>query len=299
MLPCPSFQARRARLVEGPELQPIQANGAILPMIRIVHFTDTHLDASPELRTRREADLANHVDAINALEQQPDLVIFTGDMANTGQSEEYAIARQHLNRLHSRWVFVPGNRDSRRCIRETFGDLGFLPMERDAPLDFAVEVGPLTFIGFDSKGQGTNKGAAPGERLAALRAMLEAVDGRPAIVSMHHPPFELHEIPWPRQFEDWAEAEAMNELIAGFDNVKLVACGHAHRRIAGEVGGKPAWTMLCAASDLRKGPAKDLGADVALQVYEFSDDGDLRNTEMLVLPVDGDAAAQTATQAAE
>jgi len=108
---------------------------------------------------------------------------------------------------------------------------------------------------------------------------------------MHHPPFELHEIPWPRQFEDWSHAEALQALIAEFANVKLVACGHAHRHIAGKVAHAPAWTMLCAASDLRKGPAKELGADVALKFYEFSDAGELQSAEMKVFPLTGQPLA--------
>ncbi len=271
-------------------------------MIRIVHFTDTHIDTDPALRTVREADLANHVAAINALDQQPDLVLFTGDLSNTGQAEEYAIFLPVMQQLRAPWVAVPGNRDSRRRMRAAFAGLGWLPAAAadDAPLDFSIDVGPLTIIGHDSKKPGTNKGWADEERLATLRGMIEQAGDRPVIIAMHHPPFELHEIPWPRQFEPWEHAEAMQALMAEHANVKLVACGHAHRRIAGEVGGVPAWTMLCCASDLRKGPAKELGTDVALQVYDFDDAGNLLNVEMQVFPVrEAGAPRQASAPAAE
>ena len=263
-------------------------------MIRIVQFTDTHMDADPALRAVREADLANHIAAINALKQQPDLVLHTGDISNGGRPAEYDIVLEHMRKLRSRWVMVPGNRDSRRRLHAAFSSLGWLPQHAEGALDFAVEVGPLTLIGYDSKGPGTNKGWATPERLVALRQKLEAADGRPVIVAMHHPPFELHEIPWPRQFEDWGQAEALQALIAEFPNVRLLACGHAHRHIAGEVGGAPAWTMLCCASDLRKGPAKELGADVALKIYDFDDAGNLLSAEMQVFPVAEESAPRQA-----
>jgi len=147
-------------------------------MIRIVHFTDTHMDAGEELRARREADLANHVAVINRLDPQPDVVIFTGDMANGGKPEEYDIVRRHMDNLRAPWLAVPGNRDSRRRMRAAFANHEWGGGHAQGPLDFFVQVGPLALIGFDSKGPGTNKGWAHEERRQSLRRLLKRQQAR-------------------------------------------------------------------------------------------------------------------------
>ena len=261
-------------------------------MVRIVQITDSHMAAEPELVETRRRDLARAVEAANRL--SPDLVIHTGDASNTGQPEEYAIVRAEMDRLEAPYVITPGNRDSRQRMREAFGDLGWLP-EGDGLLIYAVQAGPVRVISYDSKGPQTNKGWADEERLALLEREIAAAQGGPVMIFMHHPPYELAEIPDPRQYADWAHAEALNALVAKYDNVEVVACGHAHRTIPGRVGKAPAYTLMCNASDLRKGPARALGDTPAVMVYDFTAEGRLKDARFEVF-FDFDMAAAPAAE---
>ncbi len=249
--------------------------------MRIIQITDTHMSAEPELKPRRVRDLARTIDAILALpeEEQPDVVLHTGDAANWGQAEEYALVRREMERLSCPWFITPGNRDSRRRMREAFGDLGWLP-EGDGPLDYTVEAGPLHLVCYDSKGPETNKGWADDARLAALRCHLEAAEGAPVVLFLHHAPYVVEEIPDPYQFADWSHAEALGALVGEFPNVQLVLTGHIHRHVRGQVGHAPAVTMLCVASDLRKGPAKELGDTPAWMVLDFDESGRFLQAQM-------------------
>ena len=260
-------------------------------MVRIVQITDSHISTEPELMERRRRDLARAVEAANTL--SPDLVIHTGDASNTGQPEEYAIVRAEMDRLAAPYAITPGNRDSRPRMREAFGDLGWLP-EGDGLLIYSVQAGPVRVICYDSKGPQTNKGWADEERLSLLEREIEAAEGGPVMIFMHHPPYELSEIPDPFQYADWAHAEALNATVAKHANVELVACGHAHRYIPGRVGNAPAYTLMCNASDLRKGPAKELGDAPAVMVYDFDAQGRLKDARLEVFSEEALAAAPAA-----
>ncbi len=248
-------------------------------MVRIVQFSDSHYSVKPRLEPGRRADMERAVQTINSLPGETHLVLHTGDAADTGKAEEYATVRQCMDRLNERWVVLTGNRDSRKGLRETFGDIGWIPEgEAHAPVDYIVSLSPaLALVAFDSKGERMNKGWADEERVGNLRAMLASVkeQGKRAVVAIHHPPYVLEEIPDPYQYEDWSHAEAIQRVIAEAGNVSVVITGHAHRYIDGEVGGVPAHTCTATASDLRKGPSKDLGDAPALMVYEFDTQGRL------------------------
>ena len=263
--------------------------------MRIIQITDTHMSSEPELKPRRLRDLARTIDTILALpeEERPEVVLHTGDAANWGLPEEYALVRQEMERLPCPWFITPGNRDSRRHMREAFADLGWLP-EGDGPLDYTVEAGPLRLVCYDSKGPNTNKGWADDARLAALRRHLEAAEGAPVVLFMHHAPYVIEEIPDPWQFAEWSHAEALGALMREFPNVQLVLTGHIHRHVRGTVGHAPAITMLCVASDLRKGPAKELGDTPAWMALDFDERGRFLKGEMQTA-----ASAEASPAAAE
>ncbi len=180
--------------------------------MRIAQITDTHIAVPP--LAAREADLERHIDAILALDPRPDLVVHTGDAANSGSAEEYAVLRRLMARLPMPWVIVPGNRDSRARMRAAFAGLPWIEKQDDAqgdaqaPLIFTVRLGPLLLIGMDSKGPRTNKGWMDKARLARLDSLLAQAGGARVIIAMHHPPFEIAEMRDSRQFADWEHVRA-------------------------------------------------------------------------------------------
>ena len=253
--------------------------------MRIAHISDTHIGVPPPARSDREADLARAVAALCELRPRPDVVIHTGDAANSGRPAEYDRLRALLAPLPMPWFVVPGNRDRRRHMRAVLGAPGVAVAEPAAPLDFAVDVGPLRVIGFDTTSRSTNMGAAGRERIAALDAMLRAAAGRPVVLAVHHPPFVIAGARDPRHFADWDEALALDAMLARHRHLRLVLAGHVHRFAAGRVGGAPAFTVPSLAHDLRKGTGAPAAArGPAWAIHDLDAGMHHRAHELCLLP---------------
>ena len=215
--------------------------------MRIVHLSDTHIAHD---RPERAADLEACVAYIDALEQPPDAVVHTGDIAHNGRIEEYRTARTLLDRLPTPYFVLPGNRDDRRNLAAVFADgrhirpdMGFV--------QYAVEDFPARLIIADSLNEGSNRGRLCADRLGHSRRMLEADAARPACLFLHHPPFEVAVGPHPRHFDPWADAEALSAELRRHPHLSGIFCGHVHRAFESAVGGIGAHVVSCLADDLR------------------------------------------------
>jgi 3',5'-cyclic AMP phosphodiesterase CpdA len=249
--------------------------------MRIAQISDTHISVPPVRTADREADLAAVIDALTRLDPLPDVVIHTGDAANLGRPEEYERLAALMSRLPMPWLITPGNRDCRRYMREGLREATPLPSGL-GPVDFAVNIGGIRFLGFDSKGPGTNKGWADAGRRAALRALLEEAPDTPTVVFMHHPPFAIENARDPYQFAEWEQAEALSALIAAQAQVRLVLTGHTHRFASARLVDVPAFTMPSVATDLRKGTGeRQVGRLPAWMVYDLGANGTLLKHELM------------------
>ena len=217
--------------------------------MRIIQISDTHISLAQPSRT---ADLEACVRSINAADPQPDLVVHTGDVAHDGLDEEYAAAKHILDRLRAPYVVMPGNRDRRGALVEAFADSRRIRRGMEF-VQYAIDHLEVRLLVLDTHAPDSNKGRLCAARMAGFERMLAADTARPVVVFLHHPPFEVAEIPDPRQFVSWGEAEAFQALVGGEPRIRGVHCGHVHRTIEARIGAVPASTISCVAIDLRKG----------------------------------------------
>ena len=156
----------------------------------IAQITDTHLKLPGKLAYRR-VDTAQMLRACVAelltLDPQPDLIVHTGDLTDFGLPEEYAHLKAILAPLQAPLLAIPGNHDEREAMREAFAGDGYLPAR--GFLHYAVERGPLRFVGLDTVVPGQGGGELCAERLDWLDATLGQKPDMPTLVLMHHPPF--------------------------------------------------------------------------------------------------------------
>ncbi len=221
--------------------------------VRIAHISDTHLSGDFPQRT---ADLALSIEHINALRPQPDLTVHTGDIADYGKADQYAIARPALDTLNTPYFVLAGNRDDRDQMRAAFADNPLMNVDTDF-VQYSIEPFSTRIVVLDTLCIGTNKGQLCGERLEHFDAMLSADTDRPVAIFMHHPPFEAHEIPDPVQFVDWADVERFNSIVGKYQNISAIYCGHLHRSISSHAAGVEASSISCMAGDLRRGDVSD------------------------------------------
>jgi 3',5'-cyclic-AMP phosphodiesterase len=204
----------------------------------IAQISDTHVCAEGTRlygRIDTNAGLARAIDAVNRLRPRPDLVLMTGDLAESGQPAQYAMLRKLLARLEIPLRVLPGNHDSRENLRAAFADHGYFGQGEF--LHHAAELGPLTLIALDTQVPGEDGGTLCAERLAWLERELERSRGRPTLVAMHHPPVPIG-VDWLDR-SNCANAEALAGVVSRHPQVERILSGHVHRaaqiRFAGTV----------------------------------------------------------------
>jgi 3',5'-cyclic-AMP phosphodiesterase len=207
----------------------------------IAQISDTHIKLPGRLAYQRvdtAAMLAACVTAIEALDPRPDLIVLTGDLVDFGSPEEYAFLGKLLAPLQVPLVAIPGNHDEREAMRAAFAAGGYLPST--GFLQFAIDDYPLRIVGLDTLVPGRGGGRLCPERLAWLDETLKQRQHVPTLLLMHHPPF----LTGIRHMDDvgLAGKEELAAILARHAQVQVLLCGHLHRPIYGQVGGRPALT---------------------------------------------------------
>ncbi len=221
--------------------------------LQIVQITDTHISSDTPSRTK---DLERCVEAINDMQPQPALVIHTGDITHHGTREEYHIARKELDKLLSPFIVIPGNKDIRSELLNTFKDERYT-LAPEGWVQYAIDDFSVRLLMVDTVSEDSNKGQLCKSRLEHLHQMLLANTEKPTALFLHHTPFKATGVPDPFQFEDWTQVDTLGNMLSQFNNICGIYCGHVHRFADGEIANIPASAITCLAGDLRKGDVSD------------------------------------------
>lgn len=205
----------------------------------LAQISDLHIKRPGALAYRRVdtgAYLARCIAALNALDPRPDAVIMTGDLVDQGDPEQYEHLKTLLAPLDIPYYLLVGNHDERVALRAAFPDRAELQGGGEF-VQYAVDVGPLRVIALDSTVQGQSAGDLCDARLAWLATQLDAAQGKPTVVALHHPPFVCGIAHMDELRLDPAAADKLAALIARYPNVERVICGHVHRPMFVRFGG--------------------------------------------------------------
>lgn len=218
----------------------------------IAQISDSHIDPEHENGAARLHDLETCVADINSLNDLPDVVIHTGDMAHNGNNEKYNLAFDILQDLKPPLFACPGNRDERSLLRERL-NIGQPLNENSSHLQYMVDDFPVRLIALDTISTQSNQGAYCQDRANGLQNWLSSNSDKPTALFMHHPPFEVTESKFPLQYDPWEGAERLTSALKDQRHVVRGFCGHAHRDTAGTVEGIPFSCVPSVARDLRLG----------------------------------------------
>jgi 3',5'-cyclic-AMP phosphodiesterase len=176
------------------------------------------------------------IDSLNGLEPRPALVVASGDLVDGGGREEYEHLTALLGGLEIPIVVLPGNHDERDAMRRAF------PAQRFAsaagPMNACVKVGPVDLLLIDSTVPGEPHGQLADETLAWLEAALVSDATRPALLFLHHPPFQTGI--WHMDRQNLWNANALVNVVRRHARTRLIAAGHVHRAVVTQVAGIPA-----------------------------------------------------------
>jgi 3',5'-cyclic AMP phosphodiesterase CpdA len=209
----------------------------------IAHLSDPHLRPRGQLYQELVDSNAMFLAAIRqiaTLVPQPDLVLLTGDVVDTGSAAEYAVAAELLALIRQPVLAIPGNHDEREAFRACFGHSPYLA--RSGPLHLAVgDQGALRILGVDVTVPGAHHGEMDDAACLWLEERLAEEPGRPTIIMLHQPPFDSG-----IRFIDayhCRRGERLGAIVSRYPNVERVLCGHIHRCMQLRFGG----TMLVTA----------------------------------------------------
>jgi Icc protein len=205
----------------------------------LVQLSDPHIGATWVEDDDPVAGLRSAIDAVRRLPDVPDAVVMSGDLADHAADAEYALLRELLEHLGVPVFVLPGNHDDRDAVRRHFD----LPGSTGAPVQYAVDLGPLRLVVLDSTLPGADRGELDADRLGWLDAELSAAPDRVTVLALHHPPVSTGSPAWDEIGLPAADRSALGEVLRRHPQVRRVVAGHIHRAMAGELAGRAVLTV--------------------------------------------------------
>ena len=211
-----------------------------LPTHVVAHVSDPHLLAErlmyDELDTQE--NLRRALGRLTRLELPPQVIVFTGDLADRAEPRAYARLREIVEpaaaAIGATVVWVMGNHDEREpYARELFGETA----GDDAPQDRVHEVDGLRVVALDTTVPGYHHGELTPAQLGWLADVLATPAPHGTLVALHHPPIP---VPMMRAAEtiELYDQHLLAEVIEGTD-VRGVIGGHFHFSSYSLFGGVP------------------------------------------------------------
>ena len=234
----------------------------------IAQITDLHIMPRGELLQGR-VDTASYLELgvkkLLSLKPRPDVVLITGDLVDNGRAEEYRLLREIIAPLMMPVYVIPGNHDDREVLREEFADHSYLP--REGFLQYAIDDFPVRLIALDTVIPMRTEGELCAERLAWLKSSLDQSAKKPALIFMHHPPFETgiahmdnYGLVNPNEFA---------AIVEKYPQVQRIVSGHVHRAIQAQFAGTLALTCPGAAHQIHFDMAADAPAAFTFEPAGF------------------------------
>jgi 3',5'-cyclic AMP phosphodiesterase CpdA len=221
--------------------------GPIEP-VRFAYISDAHLYAR-EINDRFIRALLRAVDDVNALDPQPDCVLYGGDLAQLGQPEELALGAQILREVKAPVRMMVGEHDWYLDLGEAWrGHFGrdvyswdhkgihFVVLNSVVEEDFWTARGltPMermrTVAGLDNRSQSNFQVGAP-QRAWLERDLSAYSPDTPIIVFSHSPLYHLYQ-----GWNFWTiDAPEVQRILSRFDKVTVVH-GHTHQLLTNRIG---------------------------------------------------------------
>jgi 3',5'-cyclic-AMP phosphodiesterase len=215
----------------------------------IAHLSDTHfLGNGRQLYGTVDTD-SPVSRALHQLERsgaRVDALLFTGDIADTGETDAYRRIRDLVEsaaeRLGARVIWVMGNHDKRAAFRTELLREQQLsePEERGraetSPVDAVVDLDGLRVITLDTSVPGYHHGALSTAQLDWLSEVLSEPTRHGSLLALHHPPIPTM-VPLMSLLE-LREQSGLAARIAGSD-IRAILAGHLHYATTGTFAGIP------------------------------------------------------------
>lgn len=194
--------------------------------IHLIQLTDLHLCESPGgiLRSGVNTDetLSSILKQIAACEQQPDLLIATGDLAQQPLAAVYQRLQGYLSMLGIPVYTLCGNHDDPEMAARLLnqGNVNYCG-------DLLLKKWRLIFL--DSSQPERVDGELSALELQRLEQLLKHPAASHVIIFLHHPPIKIHS-PWMDRIR-LKNSDALFAVIDRYPQVRAVVFGHVHQQV--------------------------------------------------------------------
>ena len=163
-----------------------------------------------------------------------DFIIITGDLVESGDSEDYKILKENLDVLFGNipYIVTLGNHDNKKEFYKGW----FNEELKDYPYNTTMEIENLKIISFDNSEYHNDNGTITLDRCNWLREELKKDLDKDVILMLHHhllkDQFNLPSVSFDKDFED----------IVNESSIIGIFSGHTHHPFKGIFAGKPYFT---------------------------------------------------------
>ncbi len=258
----------------------------------IAQISDTHVPGWGK-KTYGIAPMAENlalcVDHINRCNPQPDVVLVTGDITNSGAIEEAEQAASLLGRLQCPFYIIPGNHDDQSSLGAAFSDQAY-PSGYQGFSNYVIEDFDVRLIAMDSTVPGEPGGKICEARAKWLDGCLSEAKKRPTVIFMHHPPVKCGVLE--TDIDGFVGADLLGNVVEKYTNIEGIICGHihlpTHARWRGTVVSTAPSTGMQLGLDLTlKRPSEFILEAPGYQLHFWTPQEDLVTHTVYVREVDG------------
>jgi 3',5'-cyclic AMP phosphodiesterase CpdA len=175
------------------------------------------------------------------LAQDPDVVVFTGDLTAQALDAEFSTARDLLDPILSRFptIMIPGNHDTYvrentpgDRMRELFGEW----MGDQMP---SAEIhNGIRFVRLETcRCHPLSSGWTPANQLEELKNVLAATEADYTFLCIHYPLLDRRGDPYGPSTRALANAEEVRKLIRSTSGIDAILHGHEHHGFRTEIEG--------------------------------------------------------------
>jgi 3',5'-cyclic AMP phosphodiesterase CpdA len=270
------------------------AHAAEGPGFSFAYISDTHLYTA-KVNDRFIRSILKAVDDVNALDPQPDFVLFGGDLAQLGQKEELALGAEILKNVKAPVKMLVGEHDWFLDMGEQWRALFGAPQ-----YSFDHKgVHFVTLMSVEEKDFWTARGMTAMERMQTVAGLDNGLQSRfevgpagrewlkndlaeidkttPLVVFSHSPLYKYY-----RNWNFWTDdADEVQAILAKFDKVTVIH-GHTHQLLLNQIGNigffgllSTAWPWPYAPEGLPKLTVQMNRAD-PFNAFDGCGDGELR-----------------------
>lgn len=221
----------------------------------VAHLSDPHLLAHGVRQygvVDTEAGLVAALERLAHIAPAPQVLVFTGDLADRAEPAAYARLRELVEpaaaAMGAAVVWTMGNHDEREAYSH-----GLFGTTSGEPQDRVLDVDGLRVVALDTSVPGFHHGNLEPRQLAWLAEVLATPAPHGTVLAMHHPPIP---VPMLRAGEliELGDQQALADVVAGTD-VRVILGGHFHYSSWSTFAGVP--VAVASASCYTTDPAPD------------------------------------------